>query len=220
MKTIAIIGTGQGFGYSVAKTFGKQGYNVAMISRSKIKLETFSYYLQQAGINAKGFEGSMLDRTSLKRSLEQAEEHFGAIDVLEYSPVMNLTKPLDVLEMDERSFGEAVDHMLSGAITAVNHVLPAMLEMRQGTLIFTSGLSATTTVPQMDHCLIATAALSKYAELLHAELKGRGVHSALFSLEWSKTGSPYEPDAAAEHLYNTVFLERENAVEPYLCNGF
>jgi NAD(P)-dependent dehydrogenase (short-subunit alcohol dehydrogenase family) len=217
MKTIVVVGTGQGFGYSVAKVFGKQGYNVALISRSKLKLDTFCYHLQQAGINARGFEGSMLDRRSLKKALERAEDCFGQMDVLVYSPAMAATLPIDVLDVTDELFGEAASLMVNGAIVAANHMIPAMTDAGRGALIFTAGLSATTTIPQMDHNLMATAALEKYAVLLNAELERKGVYSVLFSLDWFTPGPPYDPDDAAQHLYENVFLKRENAVEAYPC---
>ncbi len=40
-KVIAILGGGDGLGMSVAFRFGREGYRVALVSRSRTKLEGF-----------------------------------------------------------------------------------------------------------------------------------------------------------------------------------
>ncbi|MGO4427728.1 SDR family NAD(P)-dependent oxidoreductase [Streptomyces sp. MCAF7] len=55
MPTIAIVGAGPGLGLSIAKVFGGHGFDVALVSRSKDKLDALVAQLAQAGITAEGF---------------------------------------------------------------------------------------------------------------------------------------------------------------------
>ncbi|MFE4723990.1 SDR family NAD(P)-dependent oxidoreductase, partial [Streptomyces sp. NPDC056728] len=54
MSTIAIVGAGPGLGLSIAKVFGVHGFDVALISRNKVKLDALVAELAEAGITAEG----------------------------------------------------------------------------------------------------------------------------------------------------------------------
>ncbi|MFW8745672.1 SDR family NAD(P)-dependent oxidoreductase, partial [Mesorhizobium japonicum] len=86
MPTIAIVGAGRGLGLAIARTFGAEGFDVALISRNGDKLDGLVADLAADGITAAGFPADVLDRVGLRAALAAAKEHFGGIDVLEYSP--------------------------------------------------------------------------------------------------------------------------------------
>ena len=50
MPTIAIVGAGTGLGLSLARTFGAQGFSVALISRNEAKLDALVAELASDGI--------------------------------------------------------------------------------------------------------------------------------------------------------------------------
>ncbi|WP_449353083.1 SDR family NAD(P)-dependent oxidoreductase, partial [Streptomyces shaanxiensis] len=62
MPTIAIIGAGPGMGLAIARTFGARGFDVALISRTKEKLQTLADQLGEEGITADAFPADVLDR--------------------------------------------------------------------------------------------------------------------------------------------------------------
>ncbi|WP_392872518.1 SDR family NAD(P)-dependent oxidoreductase [Streptomyces sp. LN499] len=94
MTSIAIIGAGPQLGLSIARTFGAQGFDVALISRNRAKLDNLVAQLAAEGINAAAFPADVLDRDALTQALKDAAAQFGGIDVLEYSPVGSLAPPL------------------------------------------------------------------------------------------------------------------------------
>ncbi|MBT2283352.1 SDR family NAD(P)-dependent oxidoreductase [Paenibacillus polymyxa] len=63
MKTVAIIGAGPGLGLSLAKTFGRHGYRIALVSRTQVKLDQYAEQLNQMGIEARGFAADILSGT-------------------------------------------------------------------------------------------------------------------------------------------------------------
>ncbi|WP_141639171.1 SDR family NAD(P)-dependent oxidoreductase, partial [Paenibacillus riograndensis] len=71
MKTIAIIGAGPGLGFSLAKTFGKHGFRVALVSRSQEKLNHYSDQLNQMGIEARGFSADITNKMQLAAAFQQ-----------------------------------------------------------------------------------------------------------------------------------------------------
>lgn len=86
MPTIAIVGAGPGLGLSIAKVFGGHGFDVALISRNKDKLDALVAELAETGLTAEGFPADVADPDQLTGALQAAIARFGRIDVLEFSP--------------------------------------------------------------------------------------------------------------------------------------
>ncbi|MEV4229069.1 SDR family NAD(P)-dependent oxidoreductase, partial [Streptomyces bobili] len=50
MPVIAVIGAGPGLGLSIARRFGKEGFQVALVSRTQDKLDALAARLAEEGI--------------------------------------------------------------------------------------------------------------------------------------------------------------------------
>ncbi|MFF9508715.1 SDR family NAD(P)-dependent oxidoreductase [Streptomyces sp. NPDC014724] len=72
MPTIAIVGAGPGLGLSIAKVFGGHGYDVALLSRTKDKLDSLVAELAETGITAEGFATDVADPAQLTGALQSA----------------------------------------------------------------------------------------------------------------------------------------------------
>ena len=86
-KTLALVGAGPGLGLSLAKRFGAAGFQVALLARNPDKLDHLVAELGELGVTARPYVADVTDRPGLAAALAQVESDFGAIDVLEYSPV-------------------------------------------------------------------------------------------------------------------------------------
>ncbi|MFB5675905.1 SDR family NAD(P)-dependent oxidoreductase [Paenibacillus terreus] len=62
MKTIVIVDAGPGLGLSLAKTFGRHGFHIAMISRTQEKLDQYADKLNDLGIEAQGFAADITNK--------------------------------------------------------------------------------------------------------------------------------------------------------------
>ena len=82
MSTIVIIGAGKGLGAAVARKFGAQGFDVALISRTQSNVDALAADLRQVGINARGYAASVRDAEALGTALDRAASELGPIDVL------------------------------------------------------------------------------------------------------------------------------------------
>lgn len=181
MPTIAIIGAGPGLGLAIARRFGAEGFDVALISRNKGKLDGLVAELAADGITAAGFPADVLDRPALRAALVAAKERFGAIDVLEYSPADASAGPLapvDIRQATPENVQPQIEYYLYGAMTAAEVVLPEMLAAGAGTLLFTTGAGSLYPVARYGNVTAGGAALRNWALNLGEALSGTGVHVA------------------------------------------
>ncbi|MFI9170211.1 SDR family NAD(P)-dependent oxidoreductase [Streptomyces lincolnensis] len=182
MTSIAIVGAGPQLGLAIARTFGSQNFDVALISRNREKLDGLVSTLTAEGITAAAFPADVLDRDALTQALKDASTKFGGIDVLEYSPVgtlgvTTLTAPAST-EPSDVEF--EMNFQLYGAIAATRTVLPAMREAGAGTLLYTTGAGSIWPDPRVANVNAAAAALRNWVMNLHKELSdaGTGVQAA------------------------------------------
>ncbi len=223
MPTIAIVGAGPGLGLSIAKVFGRNGFSVALVSRTQDKLDALAAELGQAGIDAAGFAADVMDRPSLTAAFDRIKERFGGIDVLEYSPaphspVPGITQagPLDVTVGNVQP---QLDYYLYGGIAAAQQVLPDMIERDAGTLLYTTGGSSMDPLagpPEFTNIAIGSGALRAWVLKLHQTLAGTGVYAAHVPLSvWIGAGGPEtQPDTIAQHYWD-IYTKRDGAEHRY-----
>jgi len=207
MPTIAIVGAGPGMGLSIAKVFGGHGFQVALISRSKDKLDTLVAQLAGSGITAAAFPADVSDLTALRGALEQATARFGGIDVLEYSPYSGL-EMVNPEEVTVDNVRPQIEHLLYGAITATQAALPAMLEAGAGTLLYITGGGAINPYPMLATMNAAQAALRNWVHNLHNTLADKGIQTATVAINLlpaatAPDGVPHaDPDDIAQTYWD------------------
>ncbi|MGI5488746.1 SDR family NAD(P)-dependent oxidoreductase [Microtetraspora malaysiensis] len=217
MPTLAIVGAGPGLGLSIAKVFGGHGFNVALISRSKDRLDALVAELGAVGVTAAAFPADVADPDQLTAALTEAAARFGRVDVLEFSPYAGLTmvQPQDVT-LD--TLRPQVDALLFGAVAAVQAVLPAMREAGSGTLLFTTGGGAIAPYPMLATANIAQAGQRNWALNLHKTLADQGIYAANVAINLmiadagqALDGVPYRaPDDIAQDYWE-LYTRREAA---------
>ncbi|MFG2366877.1 SDR family NAD(P)-dependent oxidoreductase [Streptomyces mirabilis] len=185
MTSIAIVGAGPQLGLAIARTFGTQGFDVALISRNRDKLDDLVDTLSAEGITAAAFPADVLDRDTLTQALKDAAAQFGGIDVLEYSPLgtFGTTVMTTPAETEPAHVQHEIEFQLYGAIAATKAVLPAMREAGTGTLLFTTGARSVNPQPPTANIDAAMAALRNWAINLHKELVDTGIQVAHIGLD-------------------------------------
>lgn len=181
VKTLVVVGAGPGLGMGVARAFGRQGFQVGLIARTKEKLDALVGELAELGVTAAAFPADIRDRDALTSALTAARDRLGPIDVLEYSP-----SPTGPITHATQTTVDSVTaqwelHVL-GAVTAVGQVLPEMLARGDGTLLLTTGVSSTVPAPFLANVGMAMVGLRNWAHTLHAELKPHGIHAGTVTI--------------------------------------
>lgn len=204
MPVIAIVGAGPGLGLSIARRFGTEGFQVALISRTQEKLDALAAQLAEDGIEAAGFTADVTRPESLQAALTEVAERFGPIDVLEYSPADPGLTGAAAGDATVADIQPQIDYYLYGAVAAVRQVLPAMTERGSGTLLFSTGASSVRPLGGAFGTIgVAAAALRNYAMGLNIDLAASGVHAAHVAIGvYIGSGPGTEPETIAEHYWD------------------
>jgi len=184
-KTIAVFGVGPGMGRSIARRFGREGFQVALVARNPTRLDTFTGELAADGITAAGFAGDIADRDALPGMIDAITARFGPIDVLEYAPsgLDMLNAATAVRDADAASFEFPLDLLLRTPVTLIRQVLPGMLERGDGAVLFGLPVTASVPVPPFGNLATAAAAARHYLHtLLHRPGRHRRVRGPLADL--------------------------------------
>jgi NADP-dependent 3-hydroxy acid dehydrogenase YdfG len=203
MSTIAIIGAGPGVGRAVARRFGREGFAVALISRSQDKVDALASELTADGVTARGYAADVLDAEALTAALTAAAADLGPVSVLQYSPLPARHYLRPVTETPAADILEAVRFSVLGPVAAVEAVLPGMSDAGAGTLVFING--GTSVRPRAEYAgtSIGFAGESAYVQMLHDALTPAGIRVAQLVIPGAIRGEDPEHghDAVAERIW-------------------
>lgn len=204
MSTIAIIGAGPGLGQATALRFGREGFSVALISRTQANVDQLAAELTAGGVAAHGYAANARDPLALRAALDAAAADLGPIEVLQYSPVPAKEFMKPVLETTAEDLVGPVQQSVYGPVTAVRHLLPGMRELGRGTVLFINGGSAVTPNGKVAGTSVAFAGESAYGQMLHDALVPEGIHVAQLIIPRGIGGGDpdHEPDALAERIFS------------------
>lgn len=203
MSTFAIIGAGPGLGQATARRFGREGFSVALISRTQAHVDALAGELAADGITARGYAADSRDPEALRAALDSAAAELGPIEVLQYSPVPAKEFMKPVLETTAEDLNGPLEQSVLAPVTAVQHVLPGLRELGRGTILLVNGSSAVTPNGSVTGTSIAFAGESAYGQMLHTALAPEGIHVAQLIIPRGIGGGEpdHEPDALAERLF-------------------
>ena len=207
MSVMAIIGAGRGLGAQVARTFGAQGYDIALIARNQQRVTDLAHDLSAEGITAGGFVADVRDPDSITHTLETVAQAMGPVEVLQYSPLPDKTFLRPVLETTVADLVGPVEFSIYGPVAAVRQVLPGMRYLPEGakpSILFVNGGSATVPNKGVAGTSIAFAGLTAYAQLLHEVLGEEGIQVSQLVIPGALVeGDPVKgPDVMAGHLWD------------------
>jgi NADP-dependent 3-hydroxy acid dehydrogenase YdfG len=177
-RTAVIIGVGPGLGMSMARRFGREGFRVALISRSAARHDAYRQDLASHGIDSTAHAVDVTDRDRLGSVL--ATIGANQADMVYYGPGPT-QQPLPITDIDVAATQSAFDWVWP-AVDVVRQVLPGMLDRGDGGLIFAGGLSSVRPMPMLGQLALAAAALRNYAVTLHAALVDRGIYAGTLTI--------------------------------------
>jgi short-subunit dehydrogenase len=210
MTTMAIIGAGRQLGEALARRFGREGFSIALISRSQERLDALAADLAADGITAKGYAANVRTPDQLVQALDLAAQDLGPIEVFSYNPLpaKDFLRPL--LESTVYDIQSALEFSVLGPVAAVHQVLQGMRVLGRGTFLFVNGGSAVQPVQHFAGTSIAFAAETAYAQMLDQALRDTDIHVAQLIIPGGiiRGDEHKDPDVLAELLWK-MHTERD-----------
>lgn len=182
-RTALVLGVGPGLGMSIARRFGREGFNVAMVSRSTGRHGGYIAELAADGITAAAFPADLNDPAQVQAVIKEVTARFGTPELVYYGPgAFDLDdRPVDITAIGRADVDKGFA-LVYPAVDAVSELLPAMLARGSGALLFAGGLSGQLPMPGLGGLALGAAALRQYARTLHAALAPRGLYAGILTI--------------------------------------
>jgi short-subunit dehydrogenase len=191
-KSILIIGMGQGLSLAVAEKFGKEGYQVGMISRSIDKLHGFHLHLDKMGIVSAYEKADLSDTDQMMEAIEKLKIKLPVFGILHYNAVDARMVPLMEETADSLTTGFRIS--VANVVEAVKAIMDDLIESK-GSVLLTGGGSANYPNAGIASISLGKAAIQSLAYMLSDSLKDKNIYVGTLTVSgWitpdSKTHSP------------------------------
>jgi short-subunit dehydrogenase len=164
---------------SMARRFGREGFRVALVSRSNTRHGAYLADLASHGIEATAHTADVTEADRLAVTLDEIGA--GDVELVYYGPGPTSQRIVPIADIDVSTARSAFETVWP-AVQVASTVLPGMLNRGTGGLIFAGGLSSVRPMPMLGQLALATAALRNYALTLHAALTDRGIYAGTLTI--------------------------------------
>ena len=172
MKVALITGGSKGIGFGIAEALLKDGYKVAITSRTIDAANKAAASLVAHG-DILAIEADVKDFKSQQEAVNLIIQKWGQLDVLIANAGVGTTTHASKLEPSEVE--KVLQINVVGAANSVAAVLPAMLARASGQLVAISSLAAYRGVAKSGAYCASKAALSALFESLRIDLRDTGI---------------------------------------------
>jgi NAD(P)-dependent dehydrogenase (short-subunit alcohol dehydrogenase family) len=213
---LLVTGVGPGTGTAISRRFSLGGYRVAMLARTRERLDA----LQREIPNAKGYRCDVTDEAQLDSVVEAVRRDLGAPKVFVHNAVGGAFG--NFLEIDPKALARNFQVNTMALLYLARRLAPAMVEGGEGAIVVTGNTSALRGKPNFAGFAATKAAQRILAESIARELGPKGVHvayvviDAVIDLEWTRAmaskpaGDPFfiQPSAIADEIWHVVHQDR------------
>ncbi|MEM9070325.1 MAG: SDR family NAD(P)-dependent oxidoreductase [Myxococcota bacterium] len=169
----AVVGVGPGNGKAFAKRFAKEGYQVALLSRSTDYSEKLAAELE----DAKAYACDVTDAVAIERAFAQIRDDLGDVDVLLYNAGSGTFGPFD--QVSDAQFEASWRINTLGLLQSARAVIGPMRERGTGSILITGATASLRGKPFTTAFASAKAAQRSLAQSLARTLWPDGIHVAL-----------------------------------------
>ncbi|MCB9565845.1 MAG: SDR family NAD(P)-dependent oxidoreductase [Myxococcales bacterium] len=217
-KTILICGYGPGISSAVARKFGAEGFQVALVARNAERLAAGVQALADAGVTAKAFPCDLGDAAAIERMVSEVHDALGPITVIHWNAYRGAAG--DLTTCDPAELRAVLDVGVVGEVAAVQAALPDLRAQAGEAAVLVTGGGFAFYADPVDQMItqwrtmglgVAKAAQHKLTGVLHHALKGDGIFVGSIVVMGMVKGTAFaqgdsglDPDAIAGsfwHLY-------------------
>lgn len=200
-KTAIITGASRGIGKTVSMGLAADGYRVALVARSKDKLEAVAgkirnKLISDSRLNPIVCPADVTDHRQVKNLVLGIVEKCKRIDILFNNAGRGTT---GTLELDMAEFDNLLSVNLKGPFSLLKHVVPVMKRQKSGYIINLASRNGKVSVAGLGGYAASKYGLVGLAEALYRELSSEGIKVTTLCPGWVNTamaveaGNPHHP---------------------------
>ena len=196
-KSIVVAGYGPGISQAVARKFGAAGFSVALVGRTRSRLDAGAAALRELDIAAQPFVCDLSDARAVRALIDQVHGSLGPLAALHWNAVSNAARDLTVAPVDE--LAAVLDLSLISLLAAIQQALPDLKQTAGGVLVTGGGLCEyDTNTDKMAvqwnvmGLSVAKAAQHKLVGMLHHKLAPDGVYVGEVTVHGVVKGSAFD----------------------------
>ena len=180
-----ITGCSTGFGRELSKHLLENNYKVVVTARNTEKILDLVKINKD---NALALELDVTDKNQIKEAVQQAEEHFGRIDVLVNNAGFGYFGAIE--ESDEAEVRSMFETNFWGLSAMTRAVLPKMRERKSGAIVNISSIGGSVAFPSVGYYNATKFAVNGFSEALQKEVKPLGINVIIvqpsgFRTDWA-----------------------------------
>lgn len=212
-KHALVTGGGSGIGAGIAKRLAEQGAAVALVGRTKEKLDAVAAEIVKAGGKASVHACDVRDYAALEAQVNAAAELMGGLDILVNSAAGNFLAPAAGLSAN--GFRSVIDIDLCGTFNA-SRASFAHLSKQGGTILSITATQAFVPTPLQCHAGAAKAGIEKLTRDLALEWARFGIRVVAVApgpIADTEGMKRLAPPGVEDMLQNRVPLRRAGTIE-------
>src|SRR3954452_23587246 len=195
---VVVVGAGPGVGGSVARRFGRDGYDVALVSLSEGPLTELGEQLQGDGITAGWTACDITDESALTAAITRFGQHSGRLDVLHFNP--SALTQLDPLALSPDRLLQDLRVGVAPLLTLVQTAKPFL--SRGGRVLATGSRAADEPWHEAASLGVQKAGLRNRVRSIDATLRGDGIRAVSVTVNGTlQKGTAFDPDHVADALF-------------------
>ncbi len=186
-----VIGIGPQNGASFSRRFAREGYAVAMLSRSKDLSSKLAAELE----TARAYACDVTDAEAVRATLAAVAEDLGPIDTVVYNAGSGTWGTIEEIEAEKFELAWRVNTL--GLFVTAKAVVPGMIERGGGNLVIVGATASLRGKPFTTAFAPAKAAQRSLAQALARHLNPKGVHVSYMIIDGGvgEAGSEAQSDA-------------------------
>ncbi|NBO31236.1 MAG: SDR family oxidoreductase [Cyanobacteria bacterium WB6_1B_304] len=168
-----ITGASSGIGKAIAFSFAKAGIHLALVSRSKERLEQLATQLTPTGITVKTYAMDLSVVSEVKDKIATIGAELEPLSILVNNAGMGYTA--DLLNTPCQDWQKVLDLNLTSVFQCIQGVLPGMRDRQHGTIVNISSIAGHQAFSGWGAYCVSKAALISLSKVLAVEERKHGI---------------------------------------------
>ena len=173
-KVALITGAGNGIGRATALAFAKSGAKVVVVDRDVAGGEATVGIIKQQGGEARFVQADVTKSADVANYVKEAVAAYGKIDCF-FNNAGIEGNVKHTAEYDEAVFDQVLAVNVKGVFLGLRHVLPVMLQQKQGAIVNTASVAGLVATPGMPAYVASKHAVIGLTKTAAGEVARQGI---------------------------------------------